>query len=308
MPFVIMNVWEGIEPTQGTDRHGPRLRGRRKKIILHVIVPSLMPFAFASLRYGLGNGWKGLVLAEVFAATNGAGWTIRYWYDAHRATGVFGYALFFVLFALLVERFAFQALSRRAFRWRGDGPDPSLTATTRTERHMATIDVKTYTRRSAPAPTAVIALRDVNLEVDGHTFVSIVGPSGCGKSTLLNILAGIEHPTRAMSRSPRTIVRPSGLRLPVAAAAALADRDATTCVRAEDARRRGPSAVSALPGHGRAGDGHTSTPAELSGGMQQRVGIARAFASSRTCCSWTSRSATSTRSRPVAASRAVPDL
>jgi NitT/TauT family transport system ATP-binding protein len=38
----------------------------------------------------------------------------------------------------------------------------------------------------------VEALKDVNLEVDENEFIALVGPSGCGKTTLLNILAGLE--------------------------------------------------------------------------------------------------------------------
>ena len=39
------------------------------------------------------------------------------------------------------------------------------------------------------------ALRDVSFSVEEGAFVSIVGPSGCGKTTLLNILAGLEQPS-----------------------------------------------------------------------------------------------------------------
>lgn len=121
MPYFMLNAAEGVRSVpKDLIEMGRAFDVPRGDRMRHVVLPSLMPFMFASLRYGLGNGWKGLVLAEVFAATNGAGWNIRYWYDAHRASGVFGYAIFFVLFALFVERFAFQALSRRAFRWRGD--------------------------------------------------------------------------------------------------------------------------------------------------------------------------------------------
>lgn len=38
-------------------------------------------------------------------------------------------------------------------------------------------------------------LRDINLTVNDGEFVCILGPSGCGKSTLLNIIAGFESPT-----------------------------------------------------------------------------------------------------------------
>ncbi len=41
----------------------------------------------------------------------------------------------------------------------------------------------------------IAALRDINLETLQGEFITIVGPSGCGKSTLLNIVAGLEEPT-----------------------------------------------------------------------------------------------------------------
>jgi ABC-type nitrate/sulfonate/bicarbonate transport system permease component len=134
-PFVVMNAAEGVRDVpRDLAQMGRAFGMRRMTVVRHIVFPSLMPFFFAALRYGLGNGWKGLVLAEVWAATEGAGWNIRYWYDAHRAAGVVGYALFFVIFALIVERWAFQALSRRVFRWRPssdvevDEPDMSAPA------------------------------------------------------------------------------------------------------------------------------------------------------------------------------------
>jgi ABC-type nitrate/sulfonate/bicarbonate transport system ATPase subunit len=50
------------------------------------------------------------------------------------------------------------------------------------------------TTRSAP----VIALESINMHVAEHEVVCIVGPSGCGKSTLLNLLAGFEQPTAGL--------------------------------------------------------------------------------------------------------------
>jgi putative ABC transport system ATP-binding protein len=41
----------------------------------------------------------------------------------------------------------------------------------------------------------VVALKDVNLEVNEGDFVVIVGPSGCGKTTLLNVMAGLDQPS-----------------------------------------------------------------------------------------------------------------
>jgi ABC-type nitrate/sulfonate/bicarbonate transport system permease component len=117
--FVIINVEEGVRdvPKELLDMASSYGVARRKAV-RHVILPSLMPFFFAALRYAMANGWKGLVIAEVFASTTGAGWMIRYWYEAGDSAGFVGYALYFVLFSLVVERLVFGRLSDRVFRWR----------------------------------------------------------------------------------------------------------------------------------------------------------------------------------------------
>lgn len=128
-PFVIMNTAEGVRavPKDLLDM-GRAYSVNRRKAILHIVFPSLMPFFFASLRYALANGWKGVVLAEVFASTDGAGWMIKYWYDAGRGQGIMGYALFFVLFAIVLDRLVFGRLYGLVFRWRpqaGARPEPA---------------------------------------------------------------------------------------------------------------------------------------------------------------------------------------
>jgi ABC-type lipoprotein export system ATPase subunit len=50
---------------------------------------------------------------------------------------------------------------------------------------------KTYSRGEA----TVVALHDLNLEIQRGEFCAFVGPSGCGKSTLLNLVAGLDVPT-----------------------------------------------------------------------------------------------------------------
>ncbi len=119
IPFVIVNVREGVRNTPRELFDMARsFKVPQARIIRHVLVPSLMPFMFAAARYCFSIGWKGLVIAEVFGGQDGAGWTIKFWYDAHRAHGVVGYAAFFVIFAILFERLVFEPISRKAFRWR----------------------------------------------------------------------------------------------------------------------------------------------------------------------------------------------
>jgi len=124
VPYVIVNMAEGVRDAprdlidMARSYDAPRLR-----VIRQVVVPSLSPFFFAALRYGLANGWKGLVLAEVFAATSGAGWEIAGMRDIGNASGVVAYALYFAFFSILVERLVFGRLSDWVFRWRPRRPE-----------------------------------------------------------------------------------------------------------------------------------------------------------------------------------------
>ena len=57
------------------------------------------------------------------------------------------------------------------------------------------ITLKNVTKIFGKNANSVVALDDVNLEIFDNKFTTIVGPSGCGKSTLLYLLAGFEKPT-----------------------------------------------------------------------------------------------------------------
>jgi NitT/TauT family transport system ATP-binding protein len=124
----------------------------------------------------------------------------------------------------------------------------------------------------------VVALDDVSFEAAGHTFVSIVGPSGCGKSTLLNILAGVETPT-----SGEVDITENGGRAQVGyvfqAPRLLPWRsvmDNMLFVQRDRSPETVQRAARYLDMVG-LGEQHGTWPSQLSGGMQQRVGIARAF-------------------------------
>ena len=123
------------------------------------------------------------------------------------------------------------------------------------------------------------ALDGIDFEMSGQTFVSMVGPSGCGKSTFLNIVSGIETPTSGSVDGDGRWRRrgPARLRVPGPAAPAVADRhDNLIYVTSRRPNKKPEYVQPYLDLVGLTGFEHMY-PAHLSGGMQQRVGIARAF-------------------------------
>ena len=55
---------------------------------------------------------------------------------------------------------------------------------------------KSFYRNEGKQSTLINAIENINLAVNDGEFVCLVGPSGCGKSTLLNILAGLDNPSK----------------------------------------------------------------------------------------------------------------
>jgi NitT/TauT family transport system permease protein len=118
VPFVIINVAEGVRdvPKDLVDM-ARAYDVSRYRLLRHVVFPSLVPFLFAAARYAVSLGWKALVVAELFGASDGAGWVLRYFYDANRITALIGYTFFFVFLSLLLDLVFFTWLRRRLLRW-----------------------------------------------------------------------------------------------------------------------------------------------------------------------------------------------
>jgi NitT/TauT family transport system ATP-binding protein len=146
---------------------------------------------------------------------------------------------------------------------------------------VATLTIENLTKVFPPPrkdAEPVTALGGLSFELSGHTFVSLVGPSGCGKSTLLNILSGVETPTSGRL-SVTEDGRPAKLGYVFQDARLLPWRTVMdNMLYVQDSRDEKTRAQArrflAMVG---LESNEDSYPAQLSGGMQQRAGIARAF-------------------------------
>lgn len=132
---------------------------------------------------------------------------------------------------------------------------------------------------------ALTALSDVNLNISQHEFIAVLGPSGCGKSTLLRLSAGLLKPTKGTvsvhglpvsePRQDVGIVFQQPTLLPWANVldnVVFPAKHMRGSISTQD-RHEGQAVIDKV---GLSGF-EQRLPSELSGGMQQRVGIARAL-------------------------------
>ena len=139
-----------------------------------------------------------------------------------------------------------------------------------------------FARRSGG--DAGLALDGLDLDVPGGSFTCIVGPSGCGKSTLLRVLAGLVVPERGTAEIDGSDVRGRPGRcawqpqrddlLPWRSVLGNAVLGAEV---AGEARAQAEQHARSLLDRFGLGDVEDAWPAELSGGMRQRVAVLRAF-------------------------------
>jgi NitT/TauT family transport system ATP-binding protein len=164
----------------------------------------------------------------------------------------------------------------------------------------AAIELSSVRKVYGDGAAATVALDGVDLSIGPGRFVSLIGPSGCGKSTLLRLVAGLEPvdhgtvrvhgvtPDRACAAKLIGFVPQTPALLPwlsVLRNVTLPQRINRGAARARErieglasrASAGGPPDARALLRRAGLSDVLDKLPAQLSGGMQQRTAIVRAF-------------------------------
>jgi putative ABC transport system ATP-binding protein len=158
---------------------------------------------------------------------------------------------------------------------------------------MALVEIRGLTKRFRKGDDVITPLENVALDIEQGDFVSLMGPSGTGKSTLLNLLSGIDRPdagrivvdgieVHRLSRSKLADWRAANLGyifqthnlVPVLTAYENVELPVLLLsLSSAERRKRVDLALEAVGLSDRA----DYYPRQLSGGQEQRVGIARAI-------------------------------
>ncbi|WP_296950025.1 ABC transporter ATP-binding protein [uncultured Massilia sp.] len=152
--------------------------------------------------------------------------------------------------------------------------------------HIAThIDIKGVNKVFKTDEREVVALKDINLEIPQGQFVCLLGPSGCGKSTLLNAIAGFSLPSSGtLVADGKPVTGPGPERGMVFQEYALfpwmtVEKNVAFGLEIKgQSRAQIDATVDKLLHMLSLHDFRTRYPKDLSGGMRQRVAIARVLA------------------------------
>jgi ABC-type multidrug transport system fused ATPase/permease subunit len=248
---------------------------------LRVILPARAPTILTGMRISIGIAWLVIVAAEMLVGGTGIGYFVwNEWNNLQSPTSC-------------------RASWRSAWwAWRSTSFARLQKAVTYVG--MSFLQIQGW--RSASAPRI---FEDVSFAIEKGEFVAIIGHSGCGKTTILNILAGLDSASGGLVvMDGREVAGPSLERGVVFQGHALMPWLSAMSNIAFAVKSRWPDwnriqvqthCQKFIDMVGLTGAEHKK-PAQLSGGMKQRVGIARAPSpSSRRCCCSMSPSARSTR-------------
>jgi len=120
-PLIVTNVWQGTQAVNADFVELARaLRFPRRKMLVKIYLPSILPYFFSGARLAFGFGWRVSLVAETLGAASGVGYRLRQASDLIQTDQVFAWTIAQIAMMLVIEIGMLQPLERRLFRWRRD--------------------------------------------------------------------------------------------------------------------------------------------------------------------------------------------
>jgi NitT/TauT family transport system permease protein len=118
-PILAVNIWEG---TKAIDRKLVEMafvfKANRRMIVRSVVLPQLIPYSLAAVRFGLALAWKTVVIAETFGASTGIGYKIIESRELLSMKGVLAWTLSFTMVMIALEFMLLKPIEARLTVWR----------------------------------------------------------------------------------------------------------------------------------------------------------------------------------------------
>jgi NitT/TauT family transport system permease protein/sulfonate transport system permease protein len=114
LPYTMINMWEGLKNLDDELVEMARSFSRnRVKTLSKVVIPMLLPFFFASLRFSYGTGWKIALFAELFGAPSGVGFVLSRARENFESVTVYASTLVLVVLVFVFQKWVIDPLERR---------------------------------------------------------------------------------------------------------------------------------------------------------------------------------------------------
>ena len=172
------------------------LGASRGQLIRHVLIPGSLPAIGEALRVMNGIGWTYVILAEVINARYGLGYLITAAGKRSNVDQIFALVLVILVIGVVTDWMIRHGQQARSSPGTSDGDSFHGGGPAQRPRAEGT----SARASSTPTASSSTAIKDVNLtmQATSRTWASSAcssDPSGCGKSTILNIVAGLFAPT-----------------------------------------------------------------------------------------------------------------
>lgn len=234
--------------------------------MIHVVLPASIPAIFAGMKASLSSGWMVVVAAEMIASKSGVGFLIT--------RGSESYDVALILCGMILIGIV-GALARR----RADSSGKVALSVDNKERKVM-LRLENIAKSFYARHEVFDAVSDVSIDVYENEFLTILGPGQCGKSVLLNIIAGLEKPTKGTVDFPASSDTTMGFVFQKTAVfpwkTVMENVELGLQIKGTNKKERREKAQYLIELVGLKGF-ENAYPYQLSGGMKQRVGIARAY-------------------------------
>jgi NitT/TauT family transport system permease protein len=119
LPAVAINIWQGVKAIDLSLVHmGKAFHFSRSSIVKKIIIPQVIPYILAALRYALGTAWKIATVVELIGLSSGVGYELNYWFGLFNMTQVLAWTIAFTIVLLLIEFIILKPIEIWLTRWR----------------------------------------------------------------------------------------------------------------------------------------------------------------------------------------------